>query len=89
MLPIIQARSAQVIIVGPKTQGPYHPQLGLDSNAGAPNATGVVGYFWFVQHDVQAWFVIHILSNNAPAFTRQASFGKGVNRLHGVEEWLD
>ena len=59
VLPIVQARAPQIVVVNTKPQRTDQPQLGAQCDAGPPHAPGVVGNLRFVQDNMQLWFVTH------------------------------
>src|SRR5262245_39841509 len=59
MLPVIEPRPPQVIIIDPKSQRPHQPQLRPDRDAGAADAAGVVRNLRLMQDNIEHRFVLH------------------------------
>ena len=53
VLPIVQARPAEMAIVEPEAQGPNQPKLGPQGDAGAADVARVVGNLRLMQNDMQ------------------------------------
>lgn len=52
VLPVVQAGSSQIPVVHPESQRTYHPQLGTDGDAGAPDVAGILWDLRLKQNDV-------------------------------------
>ncbi len=59
VLPIIEARPAEIGILGAKSERPHEPQFRPNGHAGPPDVAGVVMNLRLMEHDVQLGFVGH------------------------------
>ena len=63
VLPIVEARAAQIVVVEPKAQRPHQPQLGPGGHARPAHAAGVVRNLRLIEHDVQQRLVFRCLGS--------------------------
>ena len=65
VLPIVEARAAQIVVVEPKAQRPDQPQLGPGGHARAADAARVVRNLRLIEHDVQQRLVFGRFGHDA------------------------
>lgn len=63
VLPIIEARPTEIIIIDAETERAHQPKLAAGGHAGAAHRTGIVRNLWMVQNNVQERFVLHSRAN--------------------------
>ncbi len=61
MLPIVESRSTEMVIIEPKTSGAHDPQVSVYRHTGSPNVARVLRNLGLIEDNIQGGFLRHEL----------------------------